>query len=315
MRKTTTLPIIVVFALVGCSDALPKGEVYSSIDGSTVIRVQSPNEVDYRKSSIGSLVAEYTIEDDDRVRVVADVMGLRAVVYYTIAKEGLVSDDGTILYSTKHIDQARDNYYCEELRQNLADFTRKQAAYFDRKEQYLTEGDGSGVHFKPTRISRIITGVPQEYFAVLTTHERCSKSYVFSGSDGEEQFLDKAEAQALFQEISRAATERRQQIEERIRRFREEQAASVKRRSENGVQIIEFLAYPEIWSKPITLPRNYKRFEWTKEDEMKFTMRVAGRRIYGPEDLQENLSIHGGSELEFMSLSGEPGKLILKIMF
>ncbi|MCX6924472.1 MAG: hypothetical protein NT154_14840 [Verrucomicrobia bacterium] len=82
-----------------------KGQVYESIDGRNVITLMSSEELESREHGV-NIICKYT-KQDGKLRVIANVLGTTAAVYYRITEEGLQGDDGQILYEPGHLLKVR----------------------------------------------------------------------------------------------------------------------------------------------------------------------------------------------------------------
>ena len=82
-----------------------KGTVYSSIDGRTLIRMISSDELEITTEGT-NLVCKYT-KQDDMVRAVVNNFGTTQAVYYRITAEGLQDKEGRIFYSPTRLETAR----------------------------------------------------------------------------------------------------------------------------------------------------------------------------------------------------------------
>ena len=97
------------FVLSSCEEkAKPfRNETYQTLDGNLKIKIYSKDELEYKESSTPNIVAKYTIEEGDKLRVVIQFLGTTQAMYYKIVQEGLKAGDGTILYSTKYYEKER----------------------------------------------------------------------------------------------------------------------------------------------------------------------------------------------------------------
>lgn len=82
-----------------------KGQVYRAIDDRLVITLVSPDELELQTNG-ANLICKYTIQDDS-LRVVANIMGAAQALYYRITNEGLLGNDGSVLYTPSRLEEVR----------------------------------------------------------------------------------------------------------------------------------------------------------------------------------------------------------------
>jgi hypothetical protein len=104
------------------------GTVYSSIDGSTVIRMISSDELEIERQGT-NLVCKYT-KQGDVIRAVVNSFGTTQAVYYQTTPEGLQDKEGLIFYSPARLETARQQ--AAAARQQAVEQARLEA---QRKEE------------------------------------------------------------------------------------------------------------------------------------------------------------------------------------
>lgn len=82
-----------------------KGQVYRDIDDSLVITMVSLDELELQTGG-ANLICKYTTQDDS-LRVVANIMGAAQALYYRITDEGLLGNDGSVLYIPSRLEEVR----------------------------------------------------------------------------------------------------------------------------------------------------------------------------------------------------------------
>lgn len=82
-----------------------KGQVYRAIDDRLVITLVSPDELELQTGG-ANLICKYTIQDD-ALRVVANIRGAAQALYYRITDEGLLDNDGSVLYTSSRLVEVR----------------------------------------------------------------------------------------------------------------------------------------------------------------------------------------------------------------
>jgi tetratricopeptide (TPR) repeat protein len=119
---TLSLSLVSLLSLASCSKApVPaeqskkppepvkatpfRGQVYESIDGRNAITLVSPEELESREHG-ANIICKYT-KQDGKLRVIANVLGTTAAIYYRITEEGLQDSDGQILYEPGHLLKVR----------------------------------------------------------------------------------------------------------------------------------------------------------------------------------------------------------------
>ncbi|MBI5816359.1 MAG: formylglycine-generating enzyme family protein [Nitrospinae bacterium] len=82
-----------------------KGETYRTLDGGTVVRIYSADELEIKKERAPNIVAKYTLEEGGKkLRVSFTALGTTTAVYYEITNDGIVDEHGATLYSTAALD-------------------------------------------------------------------------------------------------------------------------------------------------------------------------------------------------------------------
>lgn len=118
IKTATALSLAVIISFVAGCDKAPNtetsragdpkpqvkaepfhGEVYRPLRGDTVLTLVSPDECELRQGQ-RTLLCKYT-KQPDALRVVITALGTTEVIYYKFTDQGLQSENGDVLFSTK----------------------------------------------------------------------------------------------------------------------------------------------------------------------------------------------------------------------
>jgi len=90
-----------------------RGEVYRSFNGNIAITLVSRDELELRDGNGPTILCKYT-KQQNALRVVANAFGTTQVMYFQFTDRGVQTDDGEILLSRQHYEEALNQ---ERLRQ------------------------------------------------------------------------------------------------------------------------------------------------------------------------------------------------------
>lgn len=214
MKTRQFIPFVSTLIVIGaCAKSpLPVGASYQSLTGEDQITVLSKTTVDVTSEG-QTYQGQYSLLDDGRVRIVVGVLGTEAVLYFTIADQGLQQvnaqgePEGEFVYASEHVVSARDERYCPPVKEKSEAFTTAQFVRFSRSKTYATDEDSAyRVKYLQEPFQRKIMGIPGYYFATAYSHPRCSQSYFYRNSPGTEEalgFIDAAAAESTWSEWER----------------------------------------------------------------------------------------------------------------
>lgn len=108
MKKAHLLFLLIVFVTTFTAPALVaqdkplgatpfNGGLYRTVNDNQVITLVSNDELELRTQA-GNFLCKYT-KQNDKLRVVAQILGTTQVIYYRITDEGLQNDEGIFLYN------------------------------------------------------------------------------------------------------------------------------------------------------------------------------------------------------------------------
>lgn len=113
-----------------------KGEVYRTFNGAKTITLTSDEELEISESGV-NMICKYTKQDDNRLRVVANIMGTTQALYYRITPEGLQANDGLVLFSPSGLAQEKERLRI--IAQRKDEESRKTAALLDASKKATVE--------------------------------------------------------------------------------------------------------------------------------------------------------------------------------
>lgn len=117
--------------------SLKKGEVYSLLNGRETIEVISSSELEMTVEG-QTILAEYNFKED-KLRVVANVMGTKTVQYYLLTNEGLKEEKtGQVYYSKTALVMALERQRAEEEKRR-AEQAKREAVERTEWEKWVKE--------------------------------------------------------------------------------------------------------------------------------------------------------------------------------
>lgn len=210
MRYMVLVPAIFLCACGSSkgASAVPIGEVYTTLNGDQSVKVRSGTEVEITlKGGFGgptTLLGQYSIESDGRLRVVMEAIGTKQVNYFTVTGDGIKGDDGITLYSRRSIATAREKHYCGILEKDMLQLVteHRQALDAGTLPPFL-DGEANPRY---TGVTFQHTSVPGSYFVLHAWHDQCAKALISDSRESDSpSWVEKNAAALRFKQSNESA--------------------------------------------------------------------------------------------------------------
>lgn len=299
---TVLLLSAIIFA--GCSKQVKGKTVYRTVnenlDKEEVIKIISDTELEvtmpFGFSGSETLGGQYTIEED-KIRIKISALGTEIIEYFDVIDEGLKGESGKVYYNPKAYQREKEALLERQNAERSDEAMTKLREVEEDLEKFALENNRVPEHFaelKSNSSFRWSAGDPWgNDYVYKVDHSQSPATYeLFSlGADGIENTDDDVYAYPLDQRMQRASqlNDKLLALMAEVRRTNElvvAQRSTIRESVENGITVVRFLAYPEVWSQTIefNLKRGRYRYDTVgpNPDTDRVRIRFSNGREYGP---------------------------------